>query len=797
MVKGKRSFPKRQNHVGVLNSSHVKKFAVSDNNRSIDPKRHPSCVEEFVVSDDNQSVDPKRHPSRVEEFVVSDDNQSVDPKPHPSRVEEFVVSDDNQSRDGINELSAYEVLLLRKNTGDGIKSNLNKERVAPTLTSRIEDNKPCRNFVKSDRNVLASDFLSKYGEEMDEMNKTEKKQEKLMKKETRKGTNRKRRSVDKRELNGSVKTREPTHSGSSVFSSLFRNCGDSKEMQDSVGQNISDNAPQNFGKKRKRKMQKEIVDCLSEEEETEQNKILNISDSNDGSSFEIDEISEDKNMVDGEGNDKELIDERITNSTVRENFVKCYGKDKDEDVNDVVIDFEQKPFSAHCDSVQNGLDAIQWLIDPYDLTQFFKTVFQKKVLHVCHNNPNYYGNLFSTAKFIDILQTDYVEYGTNVNVAIYKNQQRSTLNGSGKVYPQEIQKSIKAGCSIQLTNPQSFCDNVWYYCDLLQEVFGCFVGANTYITPANAAGFAPHWDDIDAFLLQLEGRKHWKIYAPDSDNEMLPRLPSGNFTDNDVINRTLVFDDWLEQGDMLYIPRGYIHQGFADKDVHSLHLTVSVCRNVTYADLLERVIPPALSNFAEQNVNIRKSLPARYLDMTGVLECDYPLLKTGTVKLHRFLDNIFSNFCIYIKELSEPAVDMMAREFMKTALPPVLTKEEKDMTALCVAGSSLYSDKQHIFTKNTPIKLLRRHGQRLIYESEERCFIVHRMANSRVYEGRPEVLFDLDVELTEGFANLVNVYPHWCSVSDLKCNNAADNIRLAELLYSNGLLMAKFPEVMR
>lgn len=69
-----------------------------------------------------------------------------------------------------------------------------------------------------------------------------------------------------------------------------------------------------------------------------------------------------------------------------------------------------------------------------------------------------------------------------------------------------------------------------------------------------------------------------------------------------------------------------------------MQLTVSVCRNVTYADLLERVIPPALSNFAEQNVNIRKSLPARYLDMTGVLECDYPLLKTGTIKyaFHEF-----------------------------------------------------------------------------------------------------------------------------------------------------------------
>lgn len=49
----------------------------------------------------------------------------------------------------------------------------------------------------------------------------------------------------------------------------------------------------------------------------------------------------------------------------------------------------------------------------------------------------------------------------------------------------------------------------------------------SYITPANKAGFAPHWDDIDAFLLQLEGRKHWKVYAPVSEDEMLPRLPSG------------------------------------------------------------------------------------------------------------------------------------------------------------------------------------------------------------------------------------------------------------------------------
>ncbi|CAG9535774.1 unnamed protein product [Cercopithifilaria johnstoni] len=727
-------------------------------------------------------------------------------KLNSSSIGEFAASNNEHSMDSTNELSAYEVLLHKKGAIDDIESSLSKGKMMPNLTGKTED---CKSFTKRETNKLASNFLSgsvrEYGDELDEIYETEKKERKLTRGEIRKGIKRKLKtgkSVDKGGLNDSTKMRRQTHSNGSVFSSLFRKGDSLEEMPDSLEQNTCDKAPQNSKKKKKRKIQKKVQKIICGGKTIDY--IM-------GEGEEAAEIGERKNMKNGKGQDKEFElyddlsacssflndeEEGTANDMVHENFVKCYGIEENENVQGVVIDFEQKPFSSHCDSVQNGLDAFQWLIDSYDIAQFFKTVFQKEVFCICRNNPNYYGNLFSTAKFIDILRTNYVEYGTNVNVAVYKNQQRRTLNGSGRVYPQEIQKNIKAGCSIQFTNPQSFCDNVWYYCDLLQEVFGCFVGANTYITPKNTAGFAPHWDDIDAFLLQLEGRKHWKIYAPIDDNEMLPRLPSGNFTDDDLANRTPVFNDWLEQGDMVYIPRGFIHQGFADKDVHSLHLTVSVCRNVAYADLLEHIIPAALSNFADQHVSIRKSLPAGYLDMTGVLKCNYPLFKTGTMKLHRFLDSMFSNFCKYIKELNEPAIDMMAREFMKTALPPVLTEEEKDMTALCVAGSSLYDDNEHVFTKDVPIKLLRRHGQRLIYESEECCFIIHRMANSRVYEGRPEVLFDLDVELAEGFANLLDVYPHWCLVSDLKCNTVTDSIRLAKLLYSNGLLMAKFPNIM-
>ena len=50
-----------------------------------------------------------------------------------------------------------------------------------------------------------------------------------------------------------------------------------------------------------------------------------------------------------------------------------------------------------------------------------------------------------------------------------------------------------------------------------------------YLTPSNSQGFAPHYDDIEAFVLQLEGKKHWRLYSPRFDGEVLPRFSSGKF----------------------------------------------------------------------------------------------------------------------------------------------------------------------------------------------------------------------------------------------------------------------------
>ena len=195
------------------------------------------------------------------------------------------------------------------------------------------------------------------------------------------------------------------------------------------------------------------------------------------------------------------------------------------------------------------------------------------------DTPVYFDGFFSTQAFQEMLTKvifiqfklktfnflfqNFLQYGLDLNVASYVDGVRETHNPmQGRVFASEIQSQLSQGRSVQCVHPQVFNDNVWYLCEVLQEVFCSFVGANNYLTPTKSAGFAPHWDDIDAFMVQVEGKKYWKVYAPESADDTLPLESSGNFSDADFAERQPVFEGWLEQGDTLYVPRGFVHQVF-------------------------------------------------------------------------------------------------------------------------------------------------------------------------------------------------------------------------------------------
>jgi hypothetical protein len=90
------------------------------------------------------------------------------------------------------------------------------------------------------------------------------------------------------------------------------------------------------------------------------------------------------------------------------------------------------------------------------------------------------------------------------------------------------------------------------FCAELAGELGHPTQCNAYVTPGGGAqGFAYHHDTHDVLVLQVAGRKHWRVFAPVVE---LP-LPSLKRAGDDLVGPDDVplLDVVLEAGDALYL----------------------------------------------------------------------------------------------------------------------------------------------------------------------------------------------------------------------------------------------------
>lgn len=307
---------------------------------------------------------------------------------------------------------------------------------------------------------------------------------------------------------------------------------------------------------------------------------------------------------------------------------------------------------------------------PYemDIKKFMKDHWEKNPLHIKRNDCEYYADLKVSTKSIDeMLRKHVIEYTKNIDITSYENNLRETHNPDGRAMPGFVWDSYRNGCSVRLINPQTFIGPLHNFCATLQEYFHCLVGANVYLTPPNSQGFAPHYDDIEAFVLQIEGKKEWQLYPPRSDKEVLPRESSGNFRPDEIgaPNSSII----LSPGDMLYFPRGWIHQARTVPDCHSLHITVSVYQKNSYAELFEELTKQALQKAIEENIDFRRGVPVDIWNKFGETysDCDSNDRRN---KMKTVFTDMFTKLVDYVD--IDAAVDRMAIKYQHDALPPVL-----------------------------------------------------------------------------------------------------------------------------
>ncbi|HEY2474155.1 MAG TPA: cupin domain-containing protein [Candidatus Cybelea sp.] len=181
---------------------------------------------------------------------------------------------------------------------------------------------------------------------------------------------------------------------------------------------------------------------------------------------------------------------------------------------------------------------------------------------------------------------------------------------SDQVADDKVLVEFEAGATLVLQALHRTWFPIQTFARELSAQLGHPVQANAYVTPARNTGFAPHYDVHDVFVLQFAGRKRWRIYepvlnAPLRDQPWQERSAAVEAR----AAQTPLIDRVLERGDVLYLPRGYIHAATSLDEI-SGHLTIGV-HPVTRRMLVDH----ALASLCD-DAELRRSLPI------GVNLCD-------------------------------------------------------------------------------------------------------------------------------------------------------------------------------
>ncbi|HET7085956.1 MAG TPA: cupin domain-containing protein [Rhizomicrobium sp.] len=157
---------------------------------------------------------------------------------------------------------------------------------------------------------------------------------------------------------------------------------------------------------------------------------------------------------------------------------------------------------------------------------------------------------------------------------------------------------LAQGASLILDDAQELAPKLRDLMHVFQDALHTDAFANLYAGWHTQQAFNRHWDAQEAIVLQLQGRKHWKVYHPTRlhplKNDLEPPPPPSGAP---------AWDGILNDGDVLYIPRGWWHEAFPLNEP-SLHLTVSLTPPTTL-DYLGWVM-----SRLRAHAELRASLPA-------------------------------------------------------------------------------------------------------------------------------------------------------------------------------------------
>jgi ribosomal protein L16 Arg81 hydroxylase len=213
-----------------------------------------------------------------------------------------------------------------------------------------------------------------------------------------------------------------------------------------------------------------------------------------------------------------------------------------------------------------------------------------------------------------LLRTPYVELakaGTTVPEAAYTTSR--TVGGDpvhGLADPAALLARLDHGATLVLRNTEHWHRPTRALTERLQAELGRRVEAFYFVTPPGGQGLDVHRDDADVLLLQVAGRKRWRVHGGPPDSSWAP----GEVAEPGPV----LLEETLGEGEVLYLPRGFAHAAVGDQGL-SAHLSLTV-REVGSRELYRALQGILLGG---------ERFPARPLDEDA-------LLASGEAMIERF-----------------------------------------------------------------------------------------------------------------------------------------------------------------
>lgn len=270
----------------------------------------------------------------------------------------------------------------------------------------------------------------------------------------------------------------------------------------------------------------------------------------------------------------------------------------------------------------NNLD-FNSLISPTTVDQFLAEHWETKPLLISRGQHDYYSDLLNGSDIDYLLSVASSLDGEQVELL----GETKPLSKSERKMASAFYRAYRDGASLRIRGVNRLWKPIWELCIRIQELFGFRVSANLYISPANSHGLDRHYDLHDTIVLQVAGAKNWKLSgsAVSLPLEHTPLMQfersgqdlryRGGQLVQDVVKDYVATDPAtefvLEPGDLLYMPRGFVHQAWTTNELSS-HVTIGIYPT-TWLDL----ITVALGQAGHQDVRFRKALPVGFSQRSG------------------------------------------------------------------------------------------------------------------------------------------------------------------------------------